>query len=140
MRMERWIKGKKIEEGKWKKKIIKNMGSEMGEIDSELKGLINKGEMRDLDWDLRNEGRESERMNLIEKKEEREVIEKLIESLERNVDKKIKFLREKVIKNDENEWNVMVDEDEGERIEGMIDLGDDVNKVMIEEVEIEWEY
>lgn len=109
----------------------------MGEIDSELKGLINKGEMRDLDWDLRNEGRESERMNLIEKKEEREVIEKLIESLERNVDKKIKFLREKVIKNDENEWNVMVDEDEGERIEGMIDLGDDVNKVMIEEVEIE---
>lgn len=135
--MERWIKGKKIEEGKRKKKIIKNMGSEMGEIDSELKGLINKGEMRDLDWDLRNEGRESERMNLIEKKEEREVIEKLIESLERNVDKKIKFLREKVIKNDENEWNVMVDEDEGERIEGMIDLGDDVNKVMIEEVEIE---
>lgn len=91
MRMERWIKGKKIEEGKRKKKIIKNMGSEMGEIDSELKGLINKGEMRDLDWDLRNEGRESERMNLIEKKEEREVIEKLIESLERNVDKKIKF-------------------------------------------------
>lgn len=45
-----------------------------------------------------------------------------------------------MIKNDENEWNVMVDEDEGERIEGMIDLGDDVNKVMIEEVEIEWEY
>lgn len=140
LRMASWLPGTPLAEGKRTKTLLKNLGRALGELDRALQGFIHPGALRDFDWDLRHAGRARERLHFIDKPEDRAVIEHFLARFERNVAPQLPFSRAQVIHNDANDWNVLVDDDDGERIAGLIDFGDAVHTVLIAEVAIACAY
>ncbi len=134
--MASWLPGTPLAEVKRTKTLMHNLGSALGELDRALQGFIHPGALRDFDWDLRHAGRARDRLHFIDKPEDRAVIERFLVRFERDVAPKLPLLRAQVIHNDANDWNVLVDPQDNERIAGLIDFGDAVHTVLVAEVAI----
>jgi Ser/Thr protein kinase RdoA (MazF antagonist) len=140
LRLVGWLPGIPLAEVKRTFELMRNLGRSLGELDHALQGFIHVGALRDLDWDLRHAARARDRLHFIEDAGKKALLERFITRFESFVAPRLASLRAQVIHNDANDWNVLVDNDNHEKIAGLIDFGDAVHTVLIAEVAIACAY
>ncbi|MGV2099952.1 aminotransferase class III-fold pyridoxal phosphate-dependent enzyme [Rhizobium sp. 21-4511-3d] len=140
VRLVGWLAGKPLAEVGRTTELMRSFGRSLGELDRALQGFIHPGALRDLDWDLRHAKRARQRLHFIRDESRRAILERFIAAFEDKVEPKLSRLRSQVIHNDANDWNILVDEHDHQRISGVIDFGDAVHTVLIAEVAIACAY
>ncbi|MGV1792824.1 aminotransferase class III-fold pyridoxal phosphate-dependent enzyme [Rhizobium sp. A37_96] len=140
LRLVGWLAGTPLAEVGRTFELMRSLGRALGELDRALQGFIHPGALRELDWDLRHAARARARLHFVRDAEKRAILERFIQRFETLVEPKLSRLRAQVIHNDANDWNVLVDEQDNQRISGLIDFGDAVHTVLIAEVAIACAY
>ncbi|MFJ6321476.1 MULTISPECIES: aminotransferase class III-fold pyridoxal phosphate-dependent enzyme [unclassified Rhizobium] len=140
LRLVGWLAGTPLAEVGRTFDLMRSLGRSLGELDRALQGFIHPGALRELDWDLRHAARARSRLHFVRDAEKSALLERFIERFETLVEPKLSRLRAQVIHNDANDWNVLVDEHNHQRISGVIDFGDAVHTVLIAEVAIACAY
>lgn len=140
LRLVGWLPGTPLAQVPRTFDLMRNLGRALGELDHALQGFIHPGALRELDWDLRHAGRARTRLHFVRDAGKQALLERFITRFEQSVAPKLSSLRAQVIHNDANDWNVLVDKDDNEKIAGLIDFGDAVHTVLIAEVAIACAY
>lgn len=140
LRLVGWLLGTPLAQVTRTFELLRNLGRSLGELDHALQGFIHAGAVRDLDWDLRHAGRARTRLHFIRDAGKKALLERFITRFETLVEPKLANLRAQVIHNDANDWNILVDNQDHEKIAGLIDFGDAVHTVLIAEVAIACAY
>lgn len=136
LRLVSWVSGLPLAETGRSASALQSLGQMLGRFDASLKGLMHPGALRDLDWDIRNAGRSRARLDHVIDPEDRAILERFLARFVQTVEPKLATLRSAVIHNDANDWNVLVDKSENDRISGLIDFGDALYAPVIAEVAI----
>ena len=140
LRLVGWLPGTPLAQVPRTFNLMRNLGRSIGELDYALQGFIHPGALRELDWDLRHAGRARTRLHFVRDAGKKELLDRFITRFEKLVSPKLPTLRAQVIHNDANDWNVLVDKNDNEKIAGLIDFGDAVHTVLIAEVAIACAY
>lgn len=136
LRLVSWVSGLPLAETGRSASALQSLGQMLGRFDASLKGFMHPGALRDLDWDIRNAGRSRARLDHVIDPEDRAILERFLARFVQTVEPKLATLRSAVIHNDANDWNVLVDKSENDRISGLIDFGDALYAPVIAEVAI----
>ena len=136
LRLVGWVPGTPLAQSTRSEKALTALGRLLGRFDRTLQGFMHPGALRDLDWNIRNAGRSAGRLQHIVGTEDRALLERVLARFDRVVAPKLAKLRSTVIHNDANDWNVLVADDDHDRIAGLIDLGDALYAPVIAEVAI----
>ncbi len=106
--------------------LLFNLGKFLGTVDRELSNFDHPGLHRELNWDLKNALDSHQRLAYISDPAKRRLIEYFLLQFETHVFPELSRLRRSAIHNDANDFNVLVDEAQPEKIKGLIDFGDAV--------------
>ncbi len=136
LRLVSWVSGLPLAETGRSAAALQSLGQMLGRFDASLKGFMHPGALRDLDWDIRKAGRSADRLGHIADREDRALLERFLARFTETVEPKLATLRSAVIHNDANDWNVLVDKSDHDRISGLIDFGDALYAPVIAEVAI----
>ena len=140
VRMVSWLHGTPLAEVPRTFELMRSLGQSFGDIDRALQGFIHPGAVRDLDWDLRHAARSRSRLHFIKDPARRAILERFIDRFEHSVQPRLARLRTQVIHNDGNDWNILVDPRNPQKVSGIIDFGDAVHTILIAEVAITCAY
>ena len=135
IRLVSWLEGRPLAETARSDAALNSLGHMLGRFDAALKGFMHPGALRDLDWDIRKAGRSTGRLHHIASAEDRALLERFLKRFEA-LAPRLATLRAAVIHNDANDWNVLVDAQDADRICGLIDLGDALHAPVIAEIAI----
>ncbi len=135
IRLVSWLEGRPLAETARSDAALNSLGHMLGRFDAALKGFMHPGALRDLDWDIRKAGRSAARLHHIASAEDRALLERFLKRFEA-LAPRLATLRAAVIHNDANDWNVLVDAQDADRICGLIDLGDALHAPVIAEIAI----
>jgi len=136
LRLVGWVPGMPLAQSARSDTALESLGRLLGRFDAALKGFMHPGALRDLDWNIRNAGRSADRLHHIAGADDRALLERFVARFENAVAPRLPALRSAVIHNDANDWNVLVDSGDHDRIAGLIDLGDALYAPVIAEVAI----
>ncbi|WP_457587344.1 aminotransferase class III-fold pyridoxal phosphate-dependent enzyme [Ensifer canadensis] len=136
LRLVSWVSGLPLAETGRTAAALQSLGQMLGRFDASLKGFMHPGALRDLDWDIRSAGRSKDRLSHISDPADRALLERFLARFAQAVEPKLATLRSAVIHNDANDWNVLVDKADHDRISGLIDFGDALYAPVIAEVAI----
>ncbi|KOF17808.1 hypothetical protein AC244_15605 [Ensifer adhaerens] len=136
LRLVSWVSGLPLAETGRSAGALQSLGQMLGRFDASLKGFMHPGALRDLDWDIRKAGRSRDRLDHVSEPEDRALLERFLARFAKTVEPKLATLRSAVIHNDANDWNVLVDKADHDRISGLIDFGDALYAPVIAEVAI----
>ncbi|MGQ3296012.1 MAG: phosphotransferase, partial [Shinella sp.] len=135
IRLVSWVDGQPLAETDRSDAALESLGRMLGRFDAALKGFMHPGALRDLDWDIRKAGRSAERLHHVSAAEDRALLQRFLARFAK-VAPRLATLRAAVIHNDANDWNVLVDPADQDRISGLIDFGDALHAPLIAEVAI----
>ena len=137
-RMLSFIEGKFLSESKHSYKLFANFGKVFGKINKELIKIEDENiESRKIEWDIKNLNWNSKYLDYIKDVEVKKLVEYFLLQFNENVLPKNFNLRESIIHNDANDWNILVNK---EKIIGVIDFGDMVKTYLINEVAVALSY
>ncbi|MCP4687418.1 MAG: phosphotransferase, partial [Desulfobacterales bacterium] len=132
-----WLPGKPLAAVKpHDPELLFDLGRFFGEIDSALEDFDHPAGHHDFHWDLKNAGQViHEYVDLIENRERRDMIKRLLLRHQSVVEPRTAGLRAGVIHNDGNDYNVLTlpRGKWGVRVSGVIDLGDMVHTRVVYE-------
>ncbi|CAM4177963.1 aminotransferase class III-fold pyridoxal phosphate-dependent enzyme [Flavobacterium weaverense] len=114
-----------------------NLGLFLGEMDLTLKDFKHPAANRHYDWDVKNTLDVRKNLHYIKSHENRRLVAYFLMQFETEVQPHISSLRNAVIHNDANDYNVLV---EGDQITGLIDFGDMVCTSLINNLAIACTY
>ena len=133
-----FIEGKFLSESKHSQKLFSNFGKILGKINKELLKLEDENiESRKIEWDIKNLNWNQKYLKYIDDVEGKKLVEYFLLQFNENVFPNNYNLRESIIHNDANDWNILVNKD---NIIGIIDFGDMVKSYLINEVAIALSY
>jgi 4-aminobutyrate aminotransferase-like enzyme/Ser/Thr protein kinase RdoA (MazF antagonist) len=135
IRLVSWVMGQPLAETERSDTALESLGRMLGRFDAALKGFMHPGALRDLDWDIRKADRSAERLHHVSSTEDRALLECFLKRFA-TIAPQLATLRAAVIHNDANDWNVLVDPADHDRISGLIDFGDALHAPLIAEVAI----
>jgi 4-aminobutyrate aminotransferase-like enzyme/Ser/Thr protein kinase RdoA (MazF antagonist) len=135
IRLVSWVAGQPLAETGRGEAALVSLGRMLGRFDAALKGFMHPGALRDLDWDIRNADRSAERLRHVASPEDRALLERFLARFA-SLSLRLATLRAAVIHNDANDWNVLVDHADHDRISGLIDFGDALHAPVVAEVAI----
>jgi 4-aminobutyrate aminotransferase-like enzyme/Ser/Thr protein kinase RdoA (MazF antagonist) len=136
LRLVVWVPGVPLARTPRNDAALESLGRLLGRFDASLKGFMHPGALRELDWNLCNAGRSAERLHHIADADDRVLLERFLARFETKVAPMLPKLRSAVIHNDANDWNVLVDDADLDRIAGVIDFGDALYGPVIAEIAI----
>jgi ethanolamine-phosphate phospho-lyase len=114
--------------------LFHSLGQFMAKIDQSLLGFRSAGiAARKLDWDLQHINHCRPLKEHITNPSDRKIVDHYFIQWDEHVYPKLAGLRQSIIHNDANDWNVLVKED---RVSGIIDFGDAVHTPLINELAI----
>jgi len=135
VRLVSWVEGEPLAETGRSDAALESLGRMLGRFDAALKGFMHPGALRDLDWDIRTAGRSANRLSHVTDADDRALVERFLKRFA-TIAPRLATLRAAVIHNDANDWNVLVDAANHDRISGLIDFGDALHTPVIAEVAI----
>ena len=135
IRLVSWVEGRPLAETDRSDAALRSLGRMLGRFDAALKGFLHPGALRDLDWDIRHAGRSAGRLSHVADAEDRALLERFLARFAA-IAPRLATLRAAVIHNDANDWNVLVDDGDADRISGLIDFGDALHAPVVAEVAI----
>jgi 4-aminobutyrate aminotransferase-like enzyme/Ser/Thr protein kinase RdoA (MazF antagonist) len=136
LRLVGWVPGLPLAQSARSPDALTSLGGLLGRFDRALQGFMHPGALRDLDWNIRNAGRSAYRLQHVANADDRALLERFLDRFDAVVEPKLAKLRSTVIHNDANDWNVLVADEDHDRIAGLIDLGDALYAPVIAEVAI----
>ena len=98
------------------------------------------GAHRVFDWDIKQAGRSRARLDFIEDRKQRGILEHFLGRFETKVAPRLARVRAQVIHGDANDNNLLVDGAVGRRITGLIDFGDAIHSATIGELAVACAY
>ncbi|AMS43827.1 aminotransferase class III-fold pyridoxal phosphate-dependent enzyme [Aminobacter aminovorans] len=140
LRLVSWLPGLPLAEAARTPKLLENLGRALGRLDGALQGFIHPGAIRSFDWDIRQAGAARQRLHHVPDVADRALLRRLLDHFDVAVAPRLAGLRAQVIHNDANDWNVLVDEDDLDRVAGIIDFGDALHSPVIAEVAVACAY
>jgi 4-aminobutyrate aminotransferase-like enzyme/Ser/Thr protein kinase RdoA (MazF antagonist) len=119
--------------------LLRSLGNWLGRLDNALLGFEHPAAARALKWDLRQADWIREYLHSIASPERRALVRRLFSLYETEVLPALPALRQSIIHNDANDYNVLVseaNESEPGRVVSVIDFGDMVYTTTVSEVAI----
>jgi len=110
-----------------------NLGRFTGQIDLALASITHPASQRISIWDLAQAHLIHPYLSAIADPARRAMVTRFLDEYERRVQPQLPDLRQQIIHNDVNEYNVLSD---GEQITGIIDFGDVIHSAMVCEIAI----
>ena len=106
--------------------LLRSLGTLLGTMDAALAGFSHPAAERDLKWDPRRAGWIREYLGHVEDEARRRLVERLFTWAEAELTRLAPHLREDVIYNDANDYNVLVDGNDpyARRVTSVVDFGD----------------
>jgi 4-aminobutyrate aminotransferase-like enzyme/Ser/Thr protein kinase RdoA (MazF antagonist) len=140
VRMLTWVPGEPLARVRpHRAGLLRNLGCYFGRLDRALDDFDHPGAHRDFLWDLRNATRVAADYGPdIEDAALRAVVRRLVERFEKHTLAGLDDLRKRVIHNDGNDYNVLVEPRpcRPNRVSGVVDFGDMVHTYLVGEVAI----
>ncbi|MET2831685.1 aminotransferase class III-fold pyridoxal phosphate-dependent enzyme [Mesorhizobium shangrilense] len=140
LRLVSWLPGQPLAQCQSTPGLLESLGGALGRLDHALQGFIHPGALRSFDWDIRQAGAARARLHHIDDERDRALLTGFLDHFDAEVAPRLPALRAQVIHNDANDWNVLVDPAEPERVAGLIDFGDALYSVLIAEVAVACAY
>ena len=118
--------------------LLYSLGHFLGEIDGALDGFTHPAEQRELKWDLQGALWIKESLHHIATAERRQIVEHFIREFETRAVPQSAGLRQSVVHNDANDFNVLVrDDGDGRKtVAGIIDFGDMLHTYTASEIAV----
>ncbi|OHV75346.1 aminotransferase class III-fold pyridoxal phosphate-dependent enzyme [Ensifer sp. LCM 4579] len=136
LRVVSWLPGAPLARSRRSDAALQSLGRMLGRFDAALKGFMHPGALRDIDWDIRHAERSADRLQHVADEGDRALLQRFLARFEVRVAPRLSMLRAGIIHNDANDWNVLVEEQDHDRIAGIIDFGDALYAPLIAEVAI----
>ena len=111
--------------------VLRNLGAAVARLDLALRGFFHPAADHVLLWDIRRVPEMRHNTSVIADAEARERIERVFDHFAAEILPRLEGLRGQIIHNDANSWNVLVAEDDPERIAGIIDYGDMIHGPLV---------
>jgi len=116
--------------------LLHTVGRFLGEMDSALTDFSHPSATRPLKWDLAQAGWIGERLGSIPDCSRRAMVERILQFYESDVAPLLPKLRKSVIYGDANDYNVLVDRQQGDYVVSVIDFGDMHQGLLVAEVAV----
>lgn len=117
--------------------LFENLGNFLGSMDLSLSGFSHAGLHRELVWDISRAGDAINNLKYINDPEKRRIADYFLLQFETEVQPKLSSLRHACIHNDAHDYNLLVN---GTEVTGLIDFGDAVYTVLINNLAIACAY
>ncbi|MHA6688402.1 aminotransferase class III-fold pyridoxal phosphate-dependent enzyme [Mesorhizobium sp. A556] len=140
VRLVSWLDGRPLAQSPRTPELLQALGGALGRLDRALQGFIHPGALRVLDWDIRRASEARGRLAHVRDEADRALLARFLDRFDATVAPRLPGLRAQVIHNDANDWNVLVDPANPDRIAGLIDFGDALHSVLIGEVAVACAY
>jgi 4-aminobutyrate aminotransferase-like enzyme/Ser/Thr protein kinase RdoA (MazF antagonist) len=131
-----WLPGKPFALAIKTPGLFAEFGTTLGRLTLALQGFGHASANRVFDWDITQAGRSTDRLQFIKNAGQRELLEYFLNRFRQSVTKQLRRCRAQVIHGDANDYNVMVDEQSGTAISGLIDFGDAIFSPLINELAV----
>ncbi len=129
-----YLPGVPLMEAKPRPAPLREVGSFAARVDLALAGYFHPAAGREIVWDARHTPRLKPQLALLEDRADRAAAEHVIDRFSADCLPQLSSLRAQVIHNDINFHNLLVDEQQPQRITGLIDFGDMVHGPLILEL------
>lgn len=137
-RLLSYVEGIFLAEAEHTPSLYRSLGKFMGQVDLSLLNFRSTGiESRKLAWDLQNIHLVRPLIDQVKDPNRQKLVEHFFVQWDLNVYPKLSGLRQSIIHNDGNDWNVLVNNGQ---ITGIIDFGDSVYTALINELAITMAY
>jgi 4-aminobutyrate aminotransferase-like enzyme/Ser/Thr protein kinase RdoA (MazF antagonist) len=140
VRLVSWLPGQLFSSCRRTADLHDSLGESLGRLDRALQSFGHPGAHRLFDWDIKQAGRSSARLEFVEDRTQRAILEHFLGRFEAKVAPRLDRLRAQVIHGDANDNNLLVDAEAGRRITGLIDFGDAIHSATIGELAVAGAY
>ena len=140
LRVVSWLDGVPLAETPRAPQQLEAVGRAAGRLTAALRSFGHPGAHRELDWDLARTLQARERLARITDPGRRAVIGRALDDFERRVTPQLPRMRHSVVHGDLNDWNILVDATNPQRVTGLIDFGDALFSVTVADLAIACAY
>jgi 4-aminobutyrate aminotransferase-like enzyme/Ser/Thr protein kinase RdoA (MazF antagonist) len=140
VRLVSWLPGQLFSNCCRTAELHDSLGESLGRLDRALQSFGHAGAHRVFDWDIKQAGRSRARLEFIDDRAQRAILEHFLARFESRIATPLARLRSQVIHGDANDNNLLVDGPVGRRITGLIDFGDAIHSATIGEVAVTCAY
>ncbi len=134
LRLLTWVPGRLLAQvNPHTPELLRSLGRVLGVMDRALQNFTHPAAQRELKWDLKRAAWIREYLPHIAQPERRAIVEHFLAQYETQVVPALSSLRESVIYNDANDYNVIVSDDDprARQVVGLIDYGDALHSATI---------
>ena len=135
-RVVTWVDGTPLDGGPVTTALARDMGRALAHLGLALAGFEHEGSRHSLLWDLQQAHAIRPLFEHIENPSLREVVNRAIDEFEREALPAFPALRRQVIHSDLNTENVLLRNDDSQRVAGIIDFGDMLEAPLVADVAI----
>jgi 4-aminobutyrate aminotransferase-like enzyme/Ser/Thr protein kinase RdoA (MazF antagonist) len=136
VRLVSWLPGQLYSSCRKTADLHDSLGEILGRLDRALQSFGHPGGHRTFDWDIKQAGRSRARLEFVDDRKQRGILEHFLERFENKVVSSLARLRAQVIHGDANDNNLLVDGAVGRRVTGLIDFGDAIHSATIGELAV----
>lgn len=140
VRLVSWLPGQLFSSCRKTGEIHDSLGETLGRLDRALQSFGHAGAHRIFDWDIKQAGRSRGRLQFIENRTQRAILEHFLRRFQDKIATPLARLRTQVVHGDANDNNLLVDGSVGRRITGLIDFGDAIHSATIGELAVACAY
>lgn len=140
LRVVSWLEGTPLAESPRSHEQLRAVGRTAGRLARALRSFGHPGAHRALDWDIARTLLSRPRLAHVEDPDRRARLARALDDFEVRVTPRLPALRHSVVHGDLNDWNVLVDGGDSDRVSGLIDLGDTVFSITAADVAIACAY
>ncbi len=140
VRLLTWVEGEQVAKVGVTRDLRRDIGSILARLGAALRGFEHPASGHDILWDIKNAGRLKDKAEAIGDPVMRAQVMKELAEFDVNVAPHLPTLRQQVIHNDLNHYNVVVDPDRPNRVSGILDFGDMVKTAWVIDVAVAASY
>lgn len=140
VRLLTWVEGEQLARANVSTALRHDIGGTLARLGVALRAYDHPASAHYILWDIKNASQLREMTPAIEEAALRYEVEAKLEKFEIDVAPRLAGLRQQVIHNDLNHYNVVVDPDNLDRISGILDFGDMVKSALVIDVAVAASY
>lgn len=140
VRLLTWVEGEQVTKVGVSAALRRDIGAKLARLGAALSGFDHRAAAHDILWDIKNASRLWEMIPAIAEPEMRAHVEAELTHFDKAVGPKLAGLRQQVIHNDLNHYNVVVVPTAPDRVSGILDFGDMVKTALVIDVAVAASY
>lgn len=140
VRLLTWVEGEQVAQVDVTGPLRRNIGTTLARLGAGLSGYDHPAAAHDIQWDIKHASRLHRMTDAIAEPDMRAQVEAELAHFETAVAPHLPALRQQVIHNDLNHYNVVVDPERPDQISGILDFGDMVKTALAIDVAVAASY